>query len=489
MEELPNLDAENDKNQGLPSLDDLLEEINGYNDSANLELPPLHEAGEDNTGFNTTEASTYQLPSLSDLAEEDIKNLYEDEVSSNEELPNPFSPAPASNQGPLVEESFDDLLEDFETLDEGLPTLGGNDYSNDLPSVDYSESLPEINYEDSLPRIEEIESFSDPVSPGNDNNILESLVSSLMEDFSDESNDDNDWDWEEIGEDESPDGFISADSDMASQYVDYEEDDPFADSAPIEYDTGFSDEGPEIFIEELPEFEAAAEDEDFFLEPPISEEEEKPKKGFSSIWKEIKKDFGGDEEPEKEEEEDSVSAPPKGKGKGLLKTLATPYLWLSGVMLKLIEFVLGIVSYVPFVGKPLVKLLKSLNIPKIASLVMPGLMIVFAFYYFTVGGIAGKVSADFPDNGSASFNGFSNNEGIVSGKVKNTGEVILEVEPSFRVYALTPSLNPKTWVAMEEVASCTSDWVEVDIDIMVEVSADCGDFNGLFIKVSGDLSE
>lgn len=310
-----------------------------------------------------------------------------------------------------------------------------------------------------------------------------------------------------------------------------EEDDDYLESGNALY---YPDPSPRVFDDEEDEAPPAEAEEEVKEAPAkknkkqeaSSEEAETPKGGFGKRFKEKFADFkaqaaaelhGEDaaatppteknkgkelavieddkEEADAEEQgEDKGKKAKQGGGKNPLKAIFAPfwklYLSLVDIIFNILNGVLGFLGKIPILGIPF-KFLKQFTKPlKIIATSLPLLLVVGVLVYFNMNAVPKETTTSLPDNGSVVFTDFTydGEKKVAAGTLKNTGEVIAEGTPVFKLYSMKPGLNPVSWFMPQERITCEAAFVRVDIDKTKKVQANCkGDIPGFQIKTSGEL--
>lgn len=196
------------------------------------------------------------------------------------------------------------------------------------------------------------------------------------------------------------------------------------------------------------------------------------------------------EDDDTQEEQDIPRGSKKNSGRGKKKQgfISKAYNLVVNFFFGILTSILGILSKLPLIGKFFKPILAATKILKAIASIMPIVFIVLIMglsYYFSV---PSSFSAEFPDEGSATFSSFEFKDNKASGVITNTGEVILdEISPTFKIYSIKPSLNPLSWFTAKEVGSCKAKPATVDIDNSEKVSATCKNIDGLLPRASGVL--
>lgn len=252
--------------------------------------------------------------------------------------------------------------------------------------------------------------------------------------------------------------------------------------------------------------------------PPKSEKQPESKKSFLDKFKEkfaafkaqAAAEFQGKDAPEPktvgselaviddndEETEDEEDKPRKKKSKGskplskVFKPFINLYMAIVNFIFKFIDGILGFLAKIPLIGWPFKMLKQFSQILKMIATSLPLLLVVAGLVTLNIRAVPSETTVELPDMGAAVFTGFKfdASENIVSGEIKNVGEVNAVVEPVFTVYSMQFTLNPKTWIFPMEEFECVSELVSVDIDASETVQAKCEKTpEGLFPRVTGTL--
>lgn len=195
-------------------------------------------------------------------------------------------------------------------------------------------------------------------------------------------------------------------------------------------------------------------------------------------------------ENEEEPEEIIADKPKKGKKQKPSKIFAPfkkVYNLLINFFFGILTGVLGILAKLPIIGKLFKPLLSATNILRKVAASLPIVFIIGGMVLASYLSVPRSSEIELPDEGSATFSSFSYDDGVVSGTVQNTGEVIAEVTANFKIYTIKPGINPLSWFMPKEVASCSSDLITIDIDDSKEVSTTCKKVEGFIPRVSGEL--
>ncbi len=148
------------------------------------------------------------------------------------------------------------------------------------------------------------------------------------------------------------------------------------------------------------------------------------------------------------------------------------------------EATLNGISRIPIVGRLFRPLVRFPRIFMSVLIVLVLLAIPFAIFKIAESQVPAQTSASGPDEESVSFSNFTFSDGKISGTLKNTGDVIANVVPTFTVWVFGPPDG--SLFSFEKKKSCVGDLVSVDIDGSATVSLDCPvDEKGLAVRVSG----
>lgn len=414
------------------------------------------------------------------------KDLWEeDEYDEDEEWG--FTDLDEDSTISVVPDEMPTNLNDAFTREESLPVIEETQEDISGSYLDYVDD----NYDDDeeelsalLNNLASEESFNEDEE---DYNVQEEPSNESYLDYVDDNDDDDEEELSELLNNlSSEEGFEIADdvqeveydfdSNNEESYLDYVDDNDDDDEEEIDQPSieeqflasvGEEGEEPKSFAEKLQKKTR----EDIEKEAPeeeLDDAEPKPKKkkSFSDKFKEFvakaKAEIGGgdeesapiEEEEELEEEvveEESEESPKKDKKS---KKFALPIPKIKGKK-------------------------------KLLLLALPILLIIFLFMFLR-SGLAGETVQSLPDVGSTLFNNFSYKDGVASGTITNTGEVIAKVNPVFETYALDIGLNPKSWFSLEKIGSCTGELVEVPIGESIDVSVPC-EIDGMHKNVVGKV--
>ena len=304
----------------------------------------------------------------------------------------------------------------------------------------------------------------------------------------------------------SPDDHvIEVDDDDFESFIDkaFDEPEAFSDDdgefdAPLELpDDELDDEDEEddfVIIDEADDKEATddwAADFDKILEEDTkpAAEDEIPEDDEEQEELEDDEEYLGLEEEEVPEEEALKPLSKKGASKPADKKKSKGK--NKAPLTKLSEGMFRALTLIPFVGrlfKPFERFGKFF-LPLIAVILL--LAIPFGVYSFAGNAIANPPILTFPDGGSATIGNFKFDEATktASGTITNTGDVVADVTPVFSVWTYEFGLDPRKWLAFQELGKCEGAPVSVDIDATADVSAQCSfeTVEGITPKASGSL--
>lgn len=380
-----------------------------------------------------------------------------------------------------IQENFN---HDLQNLDNSTNTEGSDwSWADDLLGKP-DQSKDEAAYsQESFPEYQE-PSHAVPDGP------VEDSVNELLALLDTEEEDEDEWTWEEIDDDDGVEGFIDESTPAFDETV------PTYD--PIEFEEPFQDSYTQTSGH--PDSTVTTEQEPLKNSPKEegSSKEAKPEKEKTGLWQRIKSDFGSEQDlPENKEsnEEERYSSKKEKKPKTnikILKVLATPYTFVAKIILRVLTSTLNIFSKIPIIGPLIGRVLKASKLLNVISLVIPIAIIGFGFLGITSSSVPSSTHVELPDEGSAIFKNFkTEGENKIVGVIENDGDVIANVDAVFKVYSYQPSLTKiGSWFSLKEVAECDAGLYTVDIDGSVSVEADCPNFSkGFFTRVSGVLIE
>lgn len=192
------------------------------------------------------------------------------------------------------------------------------------------------------------------------------------------------------------------------------------------------------------------------------------------------------------DEEDQRRNPKRGSRNpfGFLSPIKTLYMGLVNLIFGVISAVLGILSKLPLIGFIFSAALGATQILKGIAQYLPLVFVIGGLATVSYFSIPRDSQMIMPDNGGATFTEFVYNSDshTVSGLVTNTGDIIAEVQPEFKVMTIQPELNPLTWFIPSETSVCVSDTVWVDIDDATQITVECsGNVTGFIPRVTGEL--
>lgn len=341
------------------------------------------------------------------------------------------------------------------------------------------------------------------------------LVNQLLEDFGNENLEDTtDEDIELEDDDDEEDGITLEDEDEFDD-EDYDTDDTvdidpeilqFLQEVNLEEET--EEEEKEWVIDEVKNSDDDEEDGQFTFAPLEDEQEDSSTddelfEEFTTIAPDDEEEIPVEESDDVEEEESSIKKI-GGKLKDKLATMkenirseigdggkkqaestdtdpgtesANP-----GIISKVHSFFLnvllkiaGLLAKLPFVGKffePTEKLMVILG--RIAYFV-PLILLVILFFITNNMAINKTEVHDLPDEGQVTVQDarFNQENNTMEAKMVNTGDVIAESRVDFSVKSTQLSINPVHWFIPQEVTTCSTDWVTVDLDDIQDITASC----------------
>lgn len=385
-----------------------------------------------------------------------------------------------------------------------------------------SASLPDIDDEPALPSLSDVEEdFDDGLD----------LVDQLLEEFNNENIGDNDSSEQEQtlddSDDEDDDDIILEDDDDDEDEIFVFDDDDEDNEQTHDSDEGVADIDPEIlkFLEEV-NLETNDETEDWFIDDIQADDGENTEEfTFSPI--EDNEELSADElfeqfttvEPEDDSEDtsleegnngDTLEEEPKGqKITDKLKTKLTEMkdsikseigdgnkskanaqesedssdentgllAKVNGFFLNILLKLTGLLAKLPVVGRffePTEKLMTILG--RIAVFAPLILLIVLLLFVNNIAVNKTEVH-DLPDQGQVKVQNvdYDKDNNTIEAELVNTGDIIGEARADFSVRSTQLSLNPIHWFIPQEVTTCSSDWVTVDLDDIETVTASCED--------------
>lgn len=167
------------------------------------------------------------------------------------------------------------------------------------------------------------------------------------------------------------------------------------------------------------------------------------------------------------------------------------YKMVVNVCFGVLNFVLGILSKLPIVGKFLKPVLAaSKTLQKIATF-MPIILVILILVLLNIFLVPRNYeSTDLPDGAALTISDFSYDGETASATVANTGEIILDnVEIEFEIYSMQPNANPKTWIIPQPSSKCSTQVETIDIEGEVEISASCGFEKGKFPRATAHVKQ
>lgn len=426
---------------------------------------------------------------LAELVPEEITEEFADD-----DFEMMFNEALDESERPPVYENFDEISETPESSEVTPIVFNEDDFEglfNDEDSDDDSEDeIPTLDdFEDSiLPRQSDDDAkfnkdFSDYI--GDEDDADDEWGFSEVDSEEDEF-DDDEWDYEEEEEDQEP----IAEGDEPFDYYDddnEEDNEPEKPTKKLPNKKSKKKSGSlkeklnglksqimaDVKGEKIPDADAVIDDDDddddsMAIPAPVS------KKGGAK----------GKPAPEKPSKGNSGAA--GGKRGNIFKRI---YMGIVGFFFKMLTFILNLLSSLPLIGRLFKPLVKATGIIEKIALFMPIIFLIGVVVIVNIITVPLSSNIKLPDNGAATFKNFKydSENNAASGNIINTGEIIVDVEPEFSVYAMEPSLNPISWIVPVEVAKCYSERVYVDIDSEQEVTAICEETTGIFKRSSGVL--
>lgn len=205
-----------------------------------------------------------------------------------------------------------------------------------------------------------------------------------------------------------------------------------------------------------------------------------PEEGFEEPPEEAPED--AEEEEPVDPQEDESESEPEEEGKERKKPKKRPSRF--GDFSRSLLRTLGSIPFLGAIFRPL---------QGVASLVIflfgliPLVLIVILFLWIIGLQVPGSTETTGPDSSSAVFTNFSYDNGVVSGTIKNQGDVIAYVTPTVSIWVYNPFGGGSPF-AYEAAGSCTGDELAVDIDSTMDFTLKCAPTsNGLFTKATGTL--
>lgn len=506
-EELPDLNLEN--------LDNHSESISEENEDDIIILQDSHE--------DLNEKPSSENDRISDMENEISLLLGEDfdDDDNNEDSSDPIIENENNDKLDEDEESLADI--DFDAL------LAGTNDKNQTESLKNSDSEDnsdledddfEILFDEDSKEYETVdENSSDEDDLQEDETIYDDLLKELNstnfddddedseseEEFSFEDNE-NDWGFsdnkEELSEKED-DAFSPIINDEDKNESDIEEED-------LSYQIEDEDENEDLTDEKDKPFDFYSEEDEITNDNDNEEKEKKPKKKkknsgsfaekFSHLKNQVMADIKGedslsqaqkDDEDDDNEEEQKDRKQKKNKSKNtpaILNIIKKPYMFIVSLFFSLINFILGVLSKLPIIGKVFKIALSASKVIEKIALFMPIVLIVAIFAMISYFQVPRESESLLPDNGSAVFQEFKydSKSQKASGVIVNNGEVILEIKPKFEVYAIVPDWKPTTWFMPVKVGECSAkELVEVDIDSSKKTTVNCESSKGFVKRASG----
>lgn len=506
-EELPDLNLENLDNPSEPiseeSEDDIIIRQDSHED---LNEKPSSE--NDRISDMENEISLLIGEDFDDDDEDSSEFIIENENNDNLD----------EDEESLADIDFDSLLAD--TNDKNQTESLKNNESED--NSDLEDEDFEITFDEDSKEDESVgENSNDENDLQEDETIYDDLLKELNstnfdddneeedseaeEEFSFEDNE-NDWGFSDNKEDlpdNEDDAFSPVITDDNKNESDIEEN--------LSYQIEDEDENEEPTDEKDKPFDFYSDEDDEITNDNDNDNEEKKKKAkkknsgsfvekFSHLKNQVMADIKGEDslsQVKKDDEDDDNEEEPKDRKQkknkpkntpAILNIIKKPYMFIVSLFFSLINFILGVLSNLPIVGKVFKTALSASKVIEKIALFMPIVLIIAIFAMISYFQVPRESESLFPDNGSAVFQEFKydSKSQKASGTIVNNGEVILEVKPKFEVYAIVPEWKPTTWFMPVKVGECSAkELVEVDIDSSEKTTVDCESSKGFVKRASG----
>lgn len=204
----------------------------------------------------------------------------------------------------------------------------------------------------------------------------------------------------------------------------------------------------------------------------------------------VDKDSDDDLEDNNENDNENKKDDKKNKKndkKGFFSKISSIYIKISDFILKIITSFLGFLSKIPLIGR-LFRLLSSFSMVwKIIARLFPLVVVLLIFFAIWNSSVPKNQPIEMPDNGSAVIEKTTYSNGRIKATIHNTGDIIVNVKPTFTIWTNQISINPKSWVVPEKSLTCSSDYVPIDIGNEKTIDIQCGQANGILPRVSGTL--
>lgn len=463
--------------------DDLLDTESSYstepipsNDDNEEDLEDEDEYAEDQSEADNSLIELEENPSESE--EDDDDTDFEDILRGLEETVN----APEQVQFPAVDDDdldadWEKALADLENFNDGsLPEVAESNVETDDDDEDTDED-DEDEEEDGDWSLEE---FTPPANP----------FEALPEDFQNAFEADDE-DEDEEDEDIPEEDFVPPSDPFANPFADEESKEDEEDES-SEDEEESTDEATKPSLKE----KAAA-----LLSPA------KAKQGISDYFAKINAELHGEEPPkpgsrrterntEDQEPEDESEDQGEGSARsrirvfGFLAPIRSFYTAIVNIIFGVITAILGILSKLPLIGFVFKIALEATKVLRAIAQYIPLAFFIAALVAVSYFSVPRDSLIGLPDSGGATFSDFkydaSNNS--VSGVITNTGDIIADVQPVFKVKTIQPNLNPVSWVIPENTSKCVTESVRVDIDSTTKVTAKCSEpLAGFIPRVTGEL--
>lgn len=410
-----------------------------------------------------------------------------------------------------VESDVDEASDNY--FQENPLSLGNEEdfeesFSGDNPPPnewdDIGENLEEINFDEDD---EDLDELPDDSEINEDELFDEFAKLALGEDEDlddDEEEDEDDFTIADIAEDSEIDSFEEV-SIMSSEEV-------------AEYSPNFSSDDLKFQDEDLPDYEdenddpfampdskkkkqSDAEDEEIELDPFGEEAQSLQKQSESSQ----SKNDSDDANANSNNEDAGANSESNGNGgksrfrlpslRGMSKLISlilfpwTIYSKLTTFAFGLLNSALRTVSVIPIIGKPFGFVANILSaIPMIAKKAILLAVIIGLASGASLALPKPSSTISLPDSGGAKFSGVQLKDGIVSGTIKNRGDIILSVYPSVAV-SERKLLDIGSWFKPDLIGECTGDLASIAIDDSVDVSFKCDLKTDTFSKIKPSLKD
>lgn len=186
------------------------------------------------------------------------------------------------------------------------------------------------------------------------------------------------------------------------------------------------------------------------------------------------------------------------RGRSLPKVLSAPlnllkrlYLAIVGFFFGVVEGLLKLLAKLPLVGRLFSWMLKFTRVLKVVALSIP-LMVVLAVVLLVYSSAPALTSSlELPDEGKVGLSAMSyqRDSNEVTATVKNEGNVLATVTPTFTVYT-SSWYDPRTWRSPRASLTCPGKPLLLEMDQAKVVKVKCPATPGGFgSAVSGSLSE